>query len=311
MKKIIIIISILVVSFVICSKRVTGQNQNLSISDNANKKVVTIGEIDYLEETYFTPSGLFSLNEMIESLDVEVFTEDRVEVFPDPKFGLGSILTITRATPVKVIDARKEQVYRTWKAKVSELFEEVGIEVGDKDKISVNLDQNLSFDMEIKITRVLSGSDFEYEDIDYKTVTKKDPNLERGVTKISQTGRKGKKKLIYNITRENGIEISRKLVSTEIIREVEDRVILEGTKITILGTGRATWYRQISGNTAAHNTLPMGSEVIVRASNGKSVRVKIVDRGIKSGAIIDLSADAFGQLASLGTGVINVTLEKP
>jgi rare lipoprotein A (peptidoglycan hydrolase) len=43
----------------------------------------------------------------------------------------------------------------------------------------------------------------------------------------------------------------------------------------------------------------------------KRHRVTIVDRGIQSSAIIDLSAEAFKQLATLGTGKISVTLEKP
>jgi hypothetical protein len=298
-----------------------GQNNDESFSsinkdeidpnESENKKVTTIDEIDHLVEVKFAPNGIFSLDEMINSLDTEVYSEDRVEAFPDPKFGIGSKITITRATPVKVIDAGDEEVYRTWKTNVSDLFNEVGIEVGDKDRINIGLDQNLRFELEIEITRISSGDDYEYEEIDFKTITKKDLTLERGVTKVSQAGKVGKKKLIYTVVEENGIEISRKLSDTEVVREPQDKIVLEGTKVVSYGSGTATWYSLIGGMTAASNSLPYGTKVLVRASNGREVEVKIVDHGIQGGAIIDLSDEAFAKLAPLGAGRISVTLEKP
>lgn len=311
MKKIVLIVSLLIIGLLVYSEKVTGQEQSLSISGNNNQTVVTIDEIDHLQKTHYGKSGLFTLDEMIENLDVKVYPEDMVEVFPEPKFGLGSILTITRATPVKVIDAGKETIYRTWKTNVSQLFDEYDIEIGDKDKISIGLDQQLKFDLQIEITRVSSGDYVEYEEIDYKTVTKKDSTLERGVTKIGQLGKNGKKKLVYNIIRENDQEVDRKLISTEIVREPKDKIILEGTKVVTYGSGIATWYELVSGMTAASNSLPYGTRVLVRASNGREVVVTIVDHGIQGGAIIDLSREAFSQLAPLGSGKISVTLEKP
>ncbi len=323
MKKIILIISLLVIGVLVYSQRVAGQERSSILKDN-NQKVVTIDEIDHLQETHYAPSGFFTLGEMIESLDTEVYAEDRVEVFPEPKFGLGAKLTITRTTPVKVIDAGEEEIYRTWQTKVFELFDEYDIEVGESDKISVDLNQKLRFEMEIEITRVSSGDYIEYEEIDYKTITKNDATLERGKTKVGQIGKVGKEKFIYEIIRENGEEISRKLIDTEILKKPQDKIILEGTKVVIYGKGTATWYDPpaslrekalragwISGMTAASNSLPYGTRVLVRTSNGREVEVTIVDHGIQGGAIIDLSREAFSQLASLGAGRISVTLEKP
>ena len=76
--------------------------------------------------------------------------------------------------------------------------------------------------------------------------------------------------------------------------------------------GRASWYgpgfhgrRTASGErydqnalTAAHRTLPLGSEVhVTNVTNGKSVRVRINDRGpFVRGRVIDLSRGAAKQL---------------
>lgn len=60
--------------------------------------------------------------------------------------------------------------------------------------------------------------------------------------------------------------------------------------------------------TTAHRTLPFGSIVEVKnLDNGKTVQVKVTDRGpYGPGRVLDLSTAAFEQIASLGTGVIDV-----
>jgi rare lipoprotein A len=62
--------------------------------------------------------------------------------------------------------------------------------------------------------------------------------------------------------------------------------------------------------TAAHRTLPLGTEVkVTNLNNGKTVRVRINDRGPHvQGRIIDLSSRAAAALG-LATGVARVKLE--
>lgn len=90
-------------------------------------------------------------------------------------------------------------------------------------------------------------------------------------------------------------------------------------------TGQASWYgeshhghRTASGekfnmnaNTAAHRTLPMNSVVRVTSlSSGKSVQVRINDRGpFSGGRIIDVSRAAAQTLGFLEKGTDEVELE--
>jgi rare lipoprotein A len=66
-----------------------------------------------------------------------------------------------------------------------------------------------------------------------------------------------------------------------------------------------------NGLTAAHRTLPFGSIVKVTAlKSGRSVIVRINDRGpFIRGRVIDLTRGAFGQIASLRSGIVRVQLE--
>jgi rare lipoprotein A len=61
---------------------------------------------------------------------------------------------------------------------------------------------------------------------------------------------------------------------------------------------------------AAHRTLPLGTVVdVTNEKNGKTVRVRINDRGpFVAGRILDLSKAAAQEIASVSDGVVPVTL---
>ena len=63
--------------------------------------------------------------------------------------------------------------------------------------------------------------------------------------------------------------------------------------------------------TAAHKTLPFGTKVkVTNLSNGKTVKVRINDRGpFKEGRIIDLSKKAAKKIALTTTGVTEVEIK--
>lgn len=63
--------------------------------------------------------------------------------------------------------------------------------------------------------------------------------------------------------------------------------------------------------TAAHKTLPFGTKVkVTNLSNGKTVKVRINDRGpFKEGRIIDLSKKAAKKIALVTAGVAEVEIK--
>lgn len=90
-------------------------------------------------------------------------------------------------------------------------------------------------------------------------------------------------------------------------------------------TGTASWYggkfhgrRTANGETynmhamtAAHRSLPFGTEVVVtNQNNGRSVVVRINDRGpFTGGRIIDLSRAAAGEIGMINSGTASVKVE--
>ncbi len=271
-----------------------------------------IDGVDHEKIIEYAPSGLFSQEEMLKNLNIVVNDNDAVKIFPDPSLGIGSRVEVTRATPVVVNDGGEIKTYHTWKNKVGDFIQEANLKLGTNDVVSASDDTLITANMEIDVTRVALSEIKEEEKIDYDVVYEDDLTMDRGTTKVKQEPEYGKKELTYQVRRENGKEISRELIDTKTIEEPTDKIVLKGTKVVSYGSGVATWYDWISGNTAASNVLPYGTKVLVRSvATGKEVEVTIVDSGIQGEAVIDLSADAFSQIGSLGSGKIQVVLEKP
>lgn len=262
-------------------------------------------------ENYFASSDIISFEDFVEKNQLIVYPQDVVTIFPDLSMGLGAKVTIKRSITVVVVDANQPHTYRTFAKNVGDLLSEKSIELGQLDHIKPSVTQEINEGLEIEIIRVEKTNIDEKEKIPYKTIRKEDPETWKGEEKVSQKGVGGEKKLTYEVTRENGIEKNRKLIKTETVKEPIEEIIYFGTKEVVYGTGKATWYAA-PVMSAAHNSLPRGTKILVtNLSNGKQVVVTVVGPGIQSNAIIDLSPDAFSQLAPLGAGIIQVKLTKP
>ncbi|PWV53885.1 septal ring lytic transglycosylase RlpA family protein [Chitinophaga sp. S165] len=75
-------------------------------------------------------------------------------------------------------------------------------------------------------------------------------------------------------------------------------------------TASGETFRQ-NGLTAAHRTLPFGTKVkVINVSNGKSVTVRVNDRGpFSQGRVIDLSKKAAKRIGMISTGVAVVEIK--
>jgi len=304
-----VLVSILAFGFFISSKTLAGGD---SVASNAAYPYeIIVIKPGGASSTFTGGSQSYDPKTIIGDLGITLYPEDKVSAFPDPKLGIGSQIKILRAPVITIKDGKKETVYRSWAATVSELLAEKNIELGVDDKINASKDARIFDGSRIIIIRVAITTVIEPKPIDFQTVTKKNTSQEKDYKKILQTGAKGVKNYYYLVTREDGEEVSRQLQKTKIATPPTDRIVEIGTMVKVYGSGTATWYNRNKKLVAASNTLPAGTRVnVVNLANGKSVVVTIDDHGIQGGTIIDLSSDAFAAIGSLGAGTINVRLEK-
>ncbi len=274
------------------------------------------------QEAYIGTFGQETIAEVLASHGVKLHPEDRASAFPDPAFGLGTTVTVQRAPVVSLsVDGSLVPV-PTWSATVGELLDSYGLALGEKDIVLPPRDRVVRDGLIVQVTRVAEAEVSEVRSVAFSTREQSDGSLTVGTRKEVQAGALGRDRLVYQVRREDGVEVSRQLVRTERVLEPVERVVAVGTKKLSRAVssvapgwsedGEASWYA-IGGRhcnqgrfTAAHKTLPRGTQVrVTDLDTGKSVTVTIDDRGpYKEGRIIDLSCDAFAQLAPTGKGVL-------
>lgn len=179
-------------------------------------------------EIYYGNPNLFDYRDMLSYFGIKIYPEDKIDVFPDPKMGMGSRITIQRALPVQVTDAKKVTVYRTWQETVGDLLKENNLELLGQDSVDPSLTTALTLDMQVKITRVAEVEETVKEPIDYKVIKKNDVDLEKGQTQIDTKGVKGEREVIYKIKRVDGEEVSRSIESTNVTKDPVNEILIIG-----------------------------------------------------------------------------------
>lgn len=226
----------------------------------------------------------------------------------------GQRIFIERSKRIKLDVGKGYEEFFTQSNFISDALAEKGVDYSEDDRITPPLQSRIFPDMEIKIVRVLKKTKTVEKEISFQTIIREDPKLDFGKNKTVQEGKNGLKKGDYQIIYENGEEVKRVLLFEEILKEPVPQIVVQGTKITPLSSenGFASWYSGIGAMSAAHRYLPFGSKVkVINKINNKSVIVTINDRGpFISNRVIDLSKDAFSAIASLGSGIVPVIVQK-
>ncbi len=239
----------------------------------------------------------------------------------------GMVLEVSAPVSVTLVaDGRTREVAVPEGATVAELLGRLGLTLGDDDRIKPATDAPLRAGAKVVIGRVTRTIEVRQVAVPPPVVERKTADLPVGKRRELRPGREGRLNVVETITLVDGVEESR-------VRDREQVVIAPRTRIVEIGTarlpgapavprlpppldaahlqiGEASWYDFGDGLTAAHRTLPRGTIVTVtNVANGKSVRVRINDRGpFVAGRIIDLNRPAFAALATPSEGVIDVRI---
>lgn len=199
-------------------------------------------------------------------------------------------------------------------ATVGQLLSAMGIEPDGNDRVSPPPRTPLSrkrnridvVDVTFRTAQVAST-------IPYTTKTEYTKDLEPGEVKVVRAGSDGRELLTIRRRVENGRVVSSRVVARQVTKPMVAKVRRVGTFVHDADgdrteVGNASWYDH-PGMTAASPWLAMGTRVTVEnLANGKTVTVVINDRGPFGGGLIDLSDQAFAQLAPLSQGIVKVRI---
>lgn len=285
------------------------KNEERNFFLKKNIKVQSGSAVMVIEESDTT-----TVEETLSKQGINLQADD--EVFPgrETKIFSGMNIQIRQKKTVQVIDENEEKELRTSAGTVEEFLLEKSLYLDEDDLVSPSTETTISEGARISVTRVVVSEEVEETKIPFDTEVQKDDKLSWRKKEVVEKGEAGVLRTTIRIARHNNKEVSRKILSKEVSKKPKTEIIREGTfvKTGKSHRGGASWYAHTGTLSAANPWLPMGSYVkVTNTANGKSVIVKINDRGpFGAGRIIDLDRVAFQEIASLGTGVIDVKMEE-
>ena len=263
-------------------------------------------------------TGKKNITEVLTDLNIHLNQNDILFPSLETSISSGTKIIIKRALEITIeVDGEIIKTFTT-ALNIKGVLEEKNITLNERDKTFPDLNGLINNNLEIKIIRVKQETIIETISVEPPIEIRKDESLAFGKTKIIEPGKSGEKEQTFLITYENGQEVEKKLVSEKIISHPQQKIIVEGKKISVgnIQIGQASWYAKGLWNpqalTAASNSFPKKTYLrVTNLENNKQVIVKVNDTGAFGlPRVIDLSSGAFKKLAPLSAGIISVKVEE-
>ncbi|MGE6261220.1 ubiquitin-like domain-containing protein [Heyndrickxia sporothermodurans] len=140
-------------------------------------------------------------------------------------------INIERAFSLTLNDGGKTKKVWSTSTTVADFLKQQGIKLGELDRIKPDLKQKVNPEDKVNVIRVKKVSDVVEEPIGYAVQTRKSSNLLRGQEKVLQHGQNGLQRKKYEVVKENGKEVNRKLIHVETIKESKEKIVMVGTKV--------------------------------------------------------------------------------
>jgi resuscitation-promoting factor RpfB len=233
----------------------------------------------------------------------------------------GLSVSLRRPSPVTLRHDDVQEVIVTTAPSIRDLLAERRIAWSTDDVIEPELSLLPEQGLVITVSRSGTHDYTTHERVPAPIEVHDDPGMLLGKEVIVDPGREGLIDRIYRTEVVDGALKSRVLLQEIVLDAPSPRIIARGTKEVADAPppvdptarsqeGAASWYSR-AGMTAAHPTLPFGTQVkVTNLATGTSIYVTVDDRGpFVGGRIIDLSDGAFKALAPLNAGVISVRIE--
>ena len=178
-----------------------------------------------------------TVKDVLERTEITISDSDLVEPALDSKIDSNDYnINIYRARPALVIDGINRRYVMTASFDPKTIAREAGLTIYDGDEITIEANRNFleagavsTYQVERNGGRTLTVE----ESIPYSTETRYDYSLAKGERQLEQPGTEGRRLSVYEVKFENNVEISRELISEEVVLEPTPEIVIIGAKAAI------------------------------------------------------------------------------
>ena len=149
--------------------------------------------------------------------------------------GASEIMTVTRATPFTFDFYGKTSTSYSLGKTVGDMLNRKHITLAQNDVVVPGVDTPLAAGLHVRLYREGTQTITQEEEVPFETEKIKDANQPASYKEVKTAGKKGKRTVTYEIKIENGVEVSRKEVNSNVTEQPVKQVEVVGAKFNYTG----------------------------------------------------------------------------
>ncbi|HEY4549357.1 MAG TPA: ubiquitin-like domain-containing protein [Bacillus sp. (in: firmicutes)] len=181
------------------------------------------------KESIWTTSK--TVKDFLKEQSIVLNEHDEVQPSLNTALKKGMDITVKRAVPLTLLDGGVEKETWSTSTTVADFLTQQGVSLTELDRVEPALEDKVMENGTINVIRVEKVTDVVEEPISYAIVTNKDENLDTGTEKVITEGQEGLISKEYEVTLENGKEVSRVVLNEKKLKDKQDKVVSVGTKL--------------------------------------------------------------------------------
>ena len=178
--------------------------QSQQVAINVDQDTTSIWTTDHKVEEVLAEAG------------IEITEHDVVNPALDEQLGKENSITVQKAFEVTLNDGGEEKKVRSTSTTVADFLKRENIQLNDDDRLNRKADGYLKPGSIVEVVRVEKVTDVVEEPANFAVETRNDPSLLKGREKVVQAGKKGTVSRKFEVVKENGKEVSRKLLEEKV-----------------------------------------------------------------------------------------------
>ena len=200
---------------------------------SAMKKDITIEDIGGVK---VVSTFKDTVSDVLEENNIKMIPQDKINLDMTEKLEDGTYIKISRAKKVTINSDGEDIVILTTAPDVKSALGEVQIKLGEKDRVSPDLDTAITGDTTIAVTRVEERIVKQEMKMDFTNEVRKSDDLDKGLARVIKKGSQGLKELSIKVIFENGKEVKREIAEEKVLKEPVNGIIEEGTRTTFVSS---------------------------------------------------------------------------
>ena len=198
-----------------------------NLSDSTEiKNRVTLYIDDMPTEIY---TNAVTVGEMLEENDIELSETQKASHSEDEAIENDMEIFISNPMTVSVLQNGIVNSVTMYGGRVSDVFEEMEIEIDENDIIEPDVDTLVTDQMQIEFVDVEIKNITVVEDVPFGIEEGETSTVESGYYHLEQDGENGAVQVTYEVKLVDGTEISREEIKRDVIQEPKNKIVLWGT----------------------------------------------------------------------------------